>query len=93
MKPLMIWKFDARIRPTFELEMPKDARILHVALQHDPQAPQLWALVDVNAEKVVRRFAYWGTGHVIPDNLNLVYVGTVLIDRNTLVFHLFEVLE
>ena len=84
-----IWKYTMALGST-ELELPMGAEIVHVASQHD--TPCIWVLVDINAEKEIRTFEWYGTGQSIftPDNRN--YVGTIQLAEGTLVYHLFEII-
>ena len=66
--------------------MPKGAQILTVQMQHG--TPQLWALVDPNAQRVLRRILIYGTGHPV-DTFN-VYIATFQIMNGSLVFHVFD---
>lgn len=87
----VIWKYPVRIDDKFALEMPKGAQVLAVQTQNG--APQLWALVDPDAEHESRRFALLGTGHYLtPEALEhgLTYRGTFQVRDGALVFHLFE---
>lgn len=78
--------FKYKIEPIIELELPKGAEILTVG----PQGSEiyLWAKVDPSAETEIRRFVGFGTGHDIPDKLDLTYIGTTFF--GSLVFHIFE---
>lgn len=58
---------------TDELKMPRGARVVHVALQHD--RPTLWAEVDTDVELVPRGVAVVGTGLPIPGD-GASHVGT-----------------
>lgn len=86
-KEMQIWKFNLDITDRVEISMPKGAVRLSVALQHGRLA--LWALVDINAEITPRYFRIFGTGHPVEgDYLN--FIGTVLTDGGSLVWHVFE---
>lgn len=92
-----IWKFQAPIKDTTEVYMPKGAKVLTVQIQgHDRvgACPIIWALVDNMAEMEPRRFAWRGTGHdALRDGDEVeagMYVGTVQMESGKLVFHLFE---
>jgi len=83
-----IWKYCIPLEPT-TLDMPRLAQVLTVQMQGDQAV--LWALVDPSQPKCKRRFAIFGTGHDIPDEVGN-YIGTFQLLGGTLVFHLFEVL-
>ncbi|MBA7614272.1 hypothetical protein ES703_21535 [subsurface metagenome] len=89
---LTIYKYPIPIEDHFTLELPKDARILTVQIQRG--TPQLWAVVDPEAEKEIRHFRLSGTGHPLggSDFLKMSnYIGTFQIENGALVFHLFEI--
>lgn len=76
-----------------EFEMSKDASILCVKMQNG--IPTLWALIDLDAEKVQRKFYMLPTG-VQPESLDfesMVYIDTVMHSMDSLVFHIFEDIE
>lgn len=84
-----IWKFPFPIEDEFVLEMPRYAKILHVQMQGN--APCIWALVDVDAPKVKRKFALRGTGHPCEDLGAAEFIGTFFaFTDGSLVFHLFD---
>lgn len=80
-----IWKWT--LSPDCTIEMPKGAKIL--AIQEQCNKPQMWALVDPEAEKESRHFLTIGTGHRINMDLG-EYHGTFQVDGGALVFHVFE---
>lgn len=71
-----------------EVEMPKRAKIIHFASQHG--MPYIWALVNPEAPKEIRKFKVYGTGHEINDKI-ISHIGTVLVAGGNLVFHAFEI--
>lgn len=74
-----------------ELDMPTDARIVHVAI--GPTTPlnyiSLWAVVEERETYRHRTFTVTGTGHVTGDGWT--YVGTALDLEFPLVWHLWEI--
>jgi hypothetical protein len=50
-----------------ELELPQDARILHVDIQRD--VPTLWCMVNPDAPLVKVLFYIYGTGQEVPENM------------------------
>ena len=60
-------------------------------MQMQSESPQLWALVDPEAEREMRRFVTYGTGQPIPNSADLTYISTIQGYNGMLVFHLFEV--
>lgn len=88
---ITIWKFILDPH-NLKLEMPVAAEILSVQAQHDNIC--LWAKVDPTAEKIARHFDVFGTGSTeTPDDpigTFRRYVGTVMLDQGSLVFHIYE---
>lgn len=84
-----IWKFPLLLTDRQTVEMPLPATLLTVQLQGQSQheAPQLWAEVDPEGEKVRIEVAMIGTGHPLPEGMR--YVST--IQYGSLVFHFYEV--
>ena len=82
-----IWKYPIPIADEFTLEMPESATVLTVQIQY--REPQLWALVDPKAPKVMRSFCIRGTGHEFNDEEGR-YIGTYQQWDGRLVLHLFE---
>jgi hypothetical protein len=84
---MTIWKFTFPINNAVVIEMPANARILHVECQ-DGQ-PCLWALVDPKAQRVSRVFHIFGTGHEIDEAqlATLEFIAT--FQQTPFVWHLF----
>jgi hypothetical protein len=83
-----IHKFPFVPDDSFNLAMPQGSIILTVQVQRGQ--PCMWARVFPTAPKVTRRFRLFGTGHLIPPNGRLEYIGTFQLHEGALVFHLFE---
>ena len=83
-----VWKYDVQTTDEFTIEMPEDARVLTVQMQHG--TPKLWALVNPKSPLRKRRFWLAGTGRDIPFPQTLRHVGTFQAHGGDLVFHLFE---
>lgn len=81
-----IWKFV--LKPETEIDMPKKAKLLSVADQYGNVC--LWVEVDTIWENEKRSFVFFGTGHTIPIDLDLAFIGTVLLMDDSLVLHVFE---
>ena len=80
----VIWKYEVPVTDEFTIELPNAFRVLTVQTQRG--VPQLWVLVDPDAEFTVpQRFWLVGTGHPITHGGD--YIGTFQI--GTFVFHLF----
>lgn len=69
------------------IDMPSGAKALHLAKQDGFIC--LWVEVDPDTPLMERHFVPVGTGHEVPDGA--VYVGTVLLDDDSLVLHFYEV--
>lgn len=84
--PLEVFLGSGRV----EIPMPKDAKILHLALQERaPHAPSLWVELDEGDKNATRVFEIVGTGHTVPENG--VYIGTW--QQAGYVWHLYEIQE
>jgi hypothetical protein len=53
------------------VQMPKGAQLLKFAMQGTDL--YVWALVDTEAEMEERKFKIFGTGHPVPDNVDLAW--------------------
>lgn len=70
----------------FSLELPRDAVLLHVAVQdRAPHAPCMWFSLDEESEPEVRHFAIVGTGHP-----HLLDTHVATWQQHGFVWHLFE---
>lgn len=85
-----IWQYTIETLHDNVLEIPKGGQVLSIQIQGG--LPQLWVLIDPNAEKGKRTFRLHGTGHGVPDSDKLNFIGTVQLDKGELVLHVFEVL-
>jgi len=85
-----IWKFKLETTEIQEIEMPMYAEILCVQTQNE--IPCLWALVDPTAEKEIRHFEVFGTGHPIEQDhpYRRNYIGTYQLCGGDFVLHVFE---
>lgn len=68
--------------------MPRDAQVLTVQVQR--RVPCMWAKVDPTQPTEPRTFAIYGTGHDVPADPRLRYVGTFQQAEGALVWHVFE---
>lgn len=80
----VIWKFPFVVDSVVRIEMPLDAKVLHVAMQGG--TPCIWAAVFPAFNKVTRKFFIVGTGHPIP--VHCQPVGT--FQQEQFVWHLME---
>lgn len=86
-----VYKYPVKMTNYFEVEMPKDAEILKVDVQHGQ--PFMWALVDPENEEMERiRFRRAGTGNDIKED-DIIYRGTFFVDGGKFVYHLFEIYD
>lgn len=81
-----IYKYQIQIDDDVEIEMHKDARPIHVAMQN--MYLYVWAQVDTARPTEMVKFFVRGTGHNCDGMDNAVYVGTVH-DRG-FVWHVFS---
>jgi len=86
-----VWKFPVKIDDIIEIEMPVGAEVLHFDVQPDGfrGQPCIWARVDPEAPKEVRKFRFAGTGHGLEDEVGK-HVGSCQMMEGRLVWHLFE---
>ena len=83
-----IYKYEMPIVDTFCLSLPKDAQIL--TFQNQRGEPCIWVEVKTENSLEERTFRVFGTGHEIPENLHLTFIGTIQQETLRLVWHLFE---
>lgn len=76
------------LSPDCVIEMPSGSRVLTVQVQHE--TPCIWALCEDKNALDSRRFMIFGTGHEMPEDLNLGYIGTFQLAGGKFVFHVFE---
>lgn len=87
---MKIFKYPLQVAPINLLQLPKESKIIHVAIQM-PAGICLWCEVprpddihDVEERKIV----VYGTGHEIPDSLKVEHLGTVM--DGPYVWHVYE---
>ena len=91
--PTVIWKFPLDLFEAgqngarLKIEMPINARILHVGTQRDN--PVLWAEVDDPSPSEWREFIIVGTGRMMPDDRTR-YLGTTTTHDGTFDWHIYE---
>jgi hypothetical protein len=85
-----IWKWQLDLTDTQGLSMPVGAEILSVQVQD--RDIQLWALVDETQPNEWRFFAIHGTGQAMPEKPGK-FLGTVQLNSNLVVLHVFEVVR
>lgn len=83
-----IFKYKLETTGLQEIEIPEDAQVLSVQGQHGFLC--LWAIVDPDKPKEKKRILLAGTGHPIPEDRNLKFIGTVQEFEGELIWHIFE---
>ena len=83
-----VYKYELHPTDRPVIDMPTGAKLLRVDTQH--RRVMVWALVEVGAPTVARRFEMVGTGHDVK-NPAAPYLGTFFMGE--LVFHLFDLGE
>lgn len=85
-----IWKFElSPIQDVVSVLMPAGAKTLSAQAQFDSLC--VWALCDVDeVARDWRYFRIFGTGHAIPTDLDLKFLGTTQMHGGRLVLHIFE---
>ncbi len=87
---LTIYKYSIPSDDYFQIELPVEAKILTIQIQHGN--PQMWVLLDPSKPVVPRYFRRSGTGHLINEPLeDLEYIGTCQGSYDHLILHLFEI--
>lgn len=71
------------------IEMPIDAEILTAREQGESIC--IWARVETTeVQREKHTFKVFGTGHEMPNDQNLHYIGTAMLQGGGLVMHVFE---
>jgi len=86
-----IFKYHLAVTDFQQIEMPEDAEILSLQIQKGKLC--LWALIDIDKVLKYREFRMFGTGHLIPNDENLKYIGTFQLFDGGLMFHCFEIIN
>ena len=86
-----IWKYQVPFTEQFSLDLPRGAEVLTMQLQRE--VPTIWVELDSDAPLISRTFALVGTGHPIPEDDVLMYVGTFQVQGGMFVYHLYEKLD
>lgn len=72
---LLIYKYDLPTGYGCTIKMSKGAQVL--CLQIQGHTPRIWALVNPDEKRIEdRTFRIFGTGHSIPNDKSLRYIGT-----------------
>ena len=84
-----IYKYPFEIEDCLEINLPFGAHILTAFCQND--IPCLWALVQPGVgETQKRKFRIFGTGHPMPEDVDLKWIATFPQFNGKLIWHLFE---
>ena len=87
-----IWKYRIEVEKTGSLNvlLPIDAKVIFVACR-EPHIMSFWVELDPDRIRVLRKFNVYGTGHLIPEDLNgysYHHCGSCL--DGEFVWHLYE---
>jgi len=83
-----VWKYSLETRDVQDVEMPKNANIIHCAEQNNVIC--LWAEVEPDAPKITKTFYIVGTGWDHRPECLLRHVGSVVESHRPLVWHIYE---
>lgn len=84
-----IWKYPLQVENRQVLELPVGSNILSVQTQN--RVPCMWVMVDPSEKELEAVELYTiGTGHSIPDDLELTHIDTYQLDNGALIFHVFK---
>jgi hypothetical protein len=76
-----VWKFPLKVSDFLEVEMPSGAEVVHLGTAR--ARPCVWALVDDQNPKVLRRFRLTATGEPMADfHPDWRFVGTLQLGAN-----------
>jgi len=86
-----VWKY--LIYPeTFTISVPDSAILRHVEAKGNE--PFMWLEVDTDKAHKTRTFRAFATGESLDKYpAHLEYCGSFLLEKDTLVFHLYEIIE
>jgi hypothetical protein len=85
-----IYKYLLKVDEDNEIELPKEARPIHIEMESSLRV-NMWVLLDPEASKVMQYFLFFGTGHPIPPDVELTYIGTATNKAlSVFVWHLFK---
>jgi len=83
---MTVWKFVLGVSYVQDIEMPAGAELLCLGRQNDEIC--VWARIDPEAPRVLRRLQTVGPGYA---GVSGIYVGTFMIEGDVLlVFHVFD---
>lgn len=73
------------------LFIPFQSEFLSVKVQKGN--PVIYVLLDTEKAKFERIIEVYGTGHEMKKNINRRFIDTFMLENDSLVFHVFEVIE
>lgn len=82
-----IFKYRFSIDSLQELTIPSGYQILSVQVQNG--FPCIWALVEESNPSETLRIKTFGTGEIIPNADDLIYIGNIQFDKINFVGHVF----
>ncbi len=84
-----IFKYPLLMLVKQKILIPKGGEILRVQTQRE--IPNIWVLVDTEKENQQRTIGIYGTGFVLPSDLDKrQYIGTFELLRGEKIYHVFE---
>ena len=87
-----VYEYPLTSAPITTLQLPYDAKPLHVDVQLGDPRIQMWVETDSNPVSTVpRNFAIVPTGGEVPSHQPASFIGTVVNNELGLVFHIYEV--
>lgn len=90
-----IYKYTLEITDYQIIDLPEGANILSVQTQPPPYGDIreqlcMWVQVDTENSLIPRRIRIFGTGNPMTYEHDLKFIGTVQMNNNALVWHIFE---
>lgn len=90
-----VYKYEVTLNDIIRVNLPENAKILHIDVQKNENHIYIWALIDpevMTIEMKLIRIA--GTGHPIElEEPNLRYINTFTMCDKSLWFHAFEIVK
>ena len=82
-----IYKYELEVTDKQVFEMPYGAKPLSVDTQNGH--PCMWVQVNTNTKMFKYEVVIVGTGHPLPNMMNLKYVGTFKMYNDKLIYHVY----
>lgn len=83
-----VYKQKLKIEDVQTIDIHEGAKILHIGKQFDSVC--IWYECDDEKPMTKRTIYCFGTGHEMPVDVKLQYIGTIILSDGELVFHFFE---